>query len=82
MRNALKFAPLVGAALVVAACGGGAANNTANAPADNGAVVTNEPGMAPDLNAGMPMDNNAMAAPAPAPMDNAAAPAGNATNGM
>lgn len=72
---------IAGAAILVAACGGGAANNTANAPADNGAMVTNEPTMAPsDMNAGMPMDNNAMAAPAP--MDNGMAPAGNTTNGM
>ncbi len=72
---------IAGAALLVAACGGGAANNTANAPADNGAMVTNEPGMAPDMNAPMPMDNNAMAAPAP--MDNTAAPVdANASNGM
>ncbi len=72
---------IAGAALLVAACGGGAANNTANAPVDNGAMVTNEPGMAPaDMNAPMPADMNA---PAPAPMDgNAAAPEGNMTNGM
>jgi len=72
---------IAGAALLVAACGGGAANNTANAPADNGAMVTNEPAMAPDMNAPMPPAD--MNAPAPAPMDgNAAAPEGNMTNGM
>ena len=60
MRQFLKFAPLAGAALLVAACGGSAANNTVNAPVDNGTVVDN--GMAPDLNAGMPpADNGAMA---------------------
>lgn len=84
MRNVLTFAAVAGAALFVAACGGGAANNTANAPADNGAMVTNEPSMAPtnDMGAGMPADNNAMAAPM-APAANTMAPAtGNATNGM
>jgi hypothetical protein len=52
MRHLLKFVPLAGAALLVAACGGTAANNTANA-VDNGTVVTNDT-MAPDLNAPMP----------------------------
>jgi hypothetical protein len=75
MRNLFKFAPLAGAALLVAACGGSAANNTANA-VDNGTVVTNDV-MAPDMNAGMPLDNNTMAAPA---TTNAPAPAMNATN--
>jgi hypothetical protein len=80
MRQFLKFAPLAGAALLVAACGGASTNNTANAT-DAGNVVTNEPSMAPDMNAGMPADNNAMAAPA-APADaNAAAPAANAAAG-
>ena len=61
MRSILSIATIAGAALLVAACGGGAANNTANAPADNGAMVTNEPTMAPtDMNAPMPMDNGAM----------------------
>jgi hypothetical protein len=72
---------IAGAALLVAACGGGAANNTTNAPADNGAMVTNEPTMAPDMNAPMPVDNTMP----PAPMGNdmnGAAPAGNTTNGM
>ena len=77
MRQFLKFAPLAGAALLVAACGGAATNNAVNAT-DAGNVVTNEPTMAPDMNAGMPADNNAMAAPADA---NAAAPAANAAAG-
>jgi hypothetical protein len=59
MRHLLKFVPLAGAALLVAACGGTAANNTANA-VDNGTVVTNDT-MAPDLNAPMPDANAPMA---------------------
>ena len=59
MRHALKFAPLAGAALFLAACGGGAANNTINA-VDNGTIVTNDT-MAPDLNAPMPDANAPMA---------------------
>ena len=52
----LTLATIAGAALLVAACGGGAANNTANAPAvDNGTVMDN--GMAPDMNAPMPDAN-------------------------
>lgn len=82
MRTLTTGLMIAGAALFVAACGGGAANNTANAPADNGAVVMNEPTMAPDnMGAGMPADNNAMAAPAPMEA-NTMAPAGNAANGM
>jgi hypothetical protein len=80
LSKATTGAMIAGAALFVAACGGGASNNTANAPADAGNVVSNEPTMAP-MNEPMPADNNAMAAPAP--MDaNGAAPAGNTTNGM
>jgi hypothetical protein len=52
----LSLATIAGAALLVAACGGTAANNTANAPAaDNGMMVDN--GMAPDMNAPMPDAN-------------------------
>jgi hypothetical protein len=76
MRNLIKFAPLAGIALLVSACGGGAANNTAAAPVDNGTEIGNDP-MAPDMNGGMPVDNNAMAAPTDM---NAPAPAMNATN--
>jgi hypothetical protein len=55
----LSIAAVAGAALFVAACGGGAANNTANAPAaDNGTTMDN--GMAPDMNAPMPADNTSM----------------------
>jgi len=82
MRTLTTGLMIAGAALFVAACGGGAANNTANATNDMGTVVTNEPSMAPtdNMGAGMPADNNAMAAPMDA---NAAAPAaGNTTNGM
>ena len=79
MRYPLQLALLTGATLLVAACGGGAANNAATPAVDNGTVVTNDP-MAPDLNAPMPMDNNAMAAPAPDA--NGAAPAANSTNAM
>ena len=61
LSKATTGAMIAGAALLVAACGGGAANNTANAPVDNGAMVTNEPTMAPtDMNGGMPADNGAM----------------------
>ena len=74
MRHLLKFVPLAGAALLVAACGGSAANNTANAPIDNGTVVSNDM-MAPDLNAPMPDANAPMANDMNAP-----APAMNATN--
>ena len=70
LSKATTGAMIAGAALLVAACGGGAANNTANAPADNGTTLGNEPSPAP-MNEGMPADNNAMAAPA-----------GNTTNGM
>jgi len=52
----LSLATIAGAALLVAACGGGAANNTANAPADNGMTVSNDV-MAPDANAPMPDAN-------------------------
>ena len=79
LSKATTGAMIAGAALLVAACGGGAANNTANAT--DGNVVSNEPTMAP-MNEPMPADNNAMAAPAPAPTDNAAAPAGNTANHM
>ena len=79
LSKATTGAIVAGAALLVAACGGGAANNTANAPADNGTEIGNDP-MAPDMNGGMPVDNNAMAAPAPAADMNAPAPAMNATN--
>ena len=56
----LSIATIAGAALLVAACGGGAANNTANAPAvDNGTMMGNDT-MAPDMNAPMPADNTSM----------------------
>ena len=80
MRTLTTGLMIAGAALFVAACGGGAANNTANATS-NEPVVMNEPAMAPDMNSGMPADNNAMAAPAPAMDANTAAPA-NTTNAM
>ena len=53
----LSIATIAGAALLVAACGGGAANNTANAPVvDNGTTMDNT--MAPtDMNAPMPDAN-------------------------
>jgi hypothetical protein len=57
MRYPLQLAVLTGATLLVAACGGGAANNTANASVDNGTVIGNDP-MAPELNAGMPPADN------------------------
>ena len=78
MRYPLQLAFLAGATLLVAACGGGAANNAAPA-VDNGTNVTTDP-MAPNLTDAMPADNNAMAAPAPAA--NTAAPAANSTNAM
>ena len=54
----LSLATIAGAALLVAACGGGAANNTANAPVDNGMTMSNDT-MAPatDMNA-MPASND------------------------
>lgn len=55
----LSIAAVAGAALFVAACGGGAANNTANAPVDNGTMMSNDT-MAPDMNAPMPADNTSM----------------------
>lgn len=56
----LSLATIAGAALLVAACGGSAANNTANAPAaDNGTMMSNDT-MAPDMNAPMPADNSSM----------------------
>jgi hypothetical protein len=57
----LSIATIAGAALFVAACGGGAANNTANAPAaDNGTSMGNGDAMAPTgMNDGMPADTNA-----------------------
>ncbi len=74
----LTLATIAGAALLVAACGGGAANNTANAPADNGNAMGNDMMAPTDMNAMPAADNNAMAAPAA----NAAAPAANTTNAM
>lgn len=83
MRSILKAttgAMIAGAALLVAACGGGAANNTANAPADTGNTGGTEApidnGMPPVDNTAPPAADNGMA---PAPTDNAA---GNASNGM
>jgi hypothetical protein len=70
LSKATTGAMIAGAALLVAACGGGAANNTANAPVDNGMSVTNEPAMAP-MNEPMPMDNGT------APMGNDMGTAGN-----
>jgi hypothetical protein len=76
MRHLLKFAPLAGAALLVAACGGGSTANNAAAAPDNGTEIGNDP-MAPDMNTPMPDANT----PAMAPDANAPAPAaGNATN--
>jgi len=57
MRSILSIATIAGAALFVAACGGGAANNTANAPVDNGTSMGNGDMMAPDANAPMPDAN-------------------------
>ena len=58
MRSILSIATIAGAALLVSACGGGAANNTANAPVvDNGTAMGNDM-MAPDMNAPMPTDTN------------------------
>lgn len=58
MRSILSIATIAGAALLVSACGGSAANNTANAPAmDNGTMMSNDT-MAPDMNAPMPTDTN------------------------
>ena len=57
MRSILSIAPIAGAALLVSACGGGAANNTANAPVDNGTAMGNDM-MAPDMNAPMPVETN------------------------
>jgi hypothetical protein len=60
MRKLTSGLMIAGAALFVAACGGGAANNTANAPAvDNGTMMSNDT-MAPDMNAPMPAGNSAM----------------------
>jgi hypothetical protein len=59
MRSILSIATIAGAALLVSACGGSAANNTANAPVDNGTMIGNDV-MAPDMNAPMPADNSAM----------------------
>ncbi len=79
----LSLATVAGAALLVAACGGGAANNTANAPAvDNGTAMGNDM-MAPDMNAPMPAATNSTGnSTAAAPAANAAAPAGNTANAM
>jgi hypothetical protein len=76
LSKATTGAMIAGAALLVAACGGGAANNTANAPVDNGTMVTNDT-MAPDMNGMPPVDANA---PAMAPDMNAPAADMNATN--
>ena len=59
MRSILSIATIAGAALLVSACGGGAANNTANAPVDNGTMMSNDT-MAPDMNAPMPDANASM----------------------
>ena len=78
LSKATTGAMIAGAALLVAACGGGAANNAATNAADNGTEVGNvgDP-MAPDTNGMPPVDANA---PAPAMDANAPAPAMNATN--
>ncbi|WP_395614122.1 hypothetical protein [Allosphingosinicella sp.] len=71
----LSLATVAGAALLVAACGGGAANNTANAPAvDNGTAMGNDM-MAPDMNAPMPAGNESMNSTT----TTTAAPGGNTT---
>jgi len=58
MRSILSIATIAGAALLVSACGGTAANNTANAPVvDNGTMMSND-AMAPDMNAPMPAATN------------------------
>lgn len=58
MRSILSIATIAGAALLVSACGGSAANNTANAPVvDNGTTMGTD-NMAPDMNAPMPTDTN------------------------
>ena len=60
MRSILSIATVMGAALLVSACGGAASNNTAGNAVDAGNVVSNEPTMAP-MNEGMPpADNGAM----------------------
>lgn len=60
MRSILSIATIAGAALLVSACGGSAANNSANAAVDNGTTMGNADVMAPDMNAPMPADNSAM----------------------
>ncbi len=81
LSKATTGAMIAGAALLVAACGGGAANNTANAPVDNGTTIGNDP-MAPDMN-GMPVDNTM---PPPADMNSTntttTTTTTNTTNGM
>ena len=58
MRSILSIATIAGAALLVSACGGTAANNSANAVVvDNGTMMTNDT-MAPDMNAPMPATSN------------------------
>jgi hypothetical protein len=76
LSKATTGAMIAGAALLVAACGGGAANNTANAPVDNGTAVGNDMMAPTDMNAPMPDAN----APAMAPDMNAPAADMNATN--
>ena len=61
MRSILSIAAVAGAALLVTACGGGAANNTANAPVvDNGTAMSNDMMAPTDMNGGMPADTNTM----------------------
>lgn len=58
MRSILSIATIAGAALFVSACGGSAANNSANAVVvDNGTMMSND-AMAPDMNAPMPAASN------------------------
>ncbi|HVQ08465.1 MAG TPA: hypothetical protein VMS43_08510 [Allosphingosinicella sp.] len=81
LSKATTGAMIAGAALFVAACGGGAANNAANA--SNGTAVGNEPAPMDNTTTGMsentpaPMDGNA-----PAPVDGGNTAEGNTTNNM
>jgi hypothetical protein len=83
LSKATTGAMIAGAALLVAACGGGAGNNTANA--SNTAVGT-EPAPLDNSTSGMPADNTMPPADnsgmAPGPVDAGNGATGNATNEM
>lgn len=79
MRSILSIATIAGAALLVSACGGSNANNSANAAVvDNGTMMSND-AMAPDMNAPMPTGNDMNGSSMNSTTTTTTAPGGNTT---